>query len=47
VQKKKVWEEVQPELKTDSARTAVYAGVPMMTTSGPVTAPTLTGANIS
>lgn len=47
VQKKKVWEEVQPDLKTDAAGNAVYRGVPMMTNAGPVRAATLTGANIS
>lgn len=47
VQKKKVWEEVQPELKTDVTGVAVYRGVPMLTSAGPVRAASLTGGNVS
>lgn len=47
VQKKKLWEAVQPELKTTDDLTATYKGIPMMTSAGPVTAPSLKGARIS
>eukprot|EP00884_Botryococcus_braunii_P019967 jgi/Botrbrau1/6654/Bobra.0202s0002.1 len=47
IQKKKVWEEVQPELKTDAGGVAVYRGVAMLTTAGAVRAASLTGANVS
>lgn len=42
-----MWEEVQPLLKTDASKAAGYAGRPMMTSCGAVTAPTLANANIS
>ena len=47
VQKKKIWEELQPMLLTDNSRVAGCNGVPMLTTAGPVTAATLTAARIS
>lgn len=47
VDKKKMWEEVQPRLRTDDSRVAGYDGAPMMTSAGPVTAPSLAGASIS
>lgn len=47
VQKKKLWEAVQPDLKTSAERVAGYKGAAMMTSAGPVTAPTLAAANIS
>lgn len=47
VQKKKLWEAVQPDLKTSAERVAGYKRAPMMTSAGPVTAATLGGANIS
>jgi hypothetical protein len=47
VQKKKLWEAVQPDLKTAADRTASYKGAVMMTTAGPVTAKSLAAANIS
>jgi len=47
VQKKKLWEGVQPELKTDDARMASFKGITMLTSAGPVTAPSLAKANIS
>ena len=47
VQKKKIWEELQPKLRIDDSKVAGFNGVPMLTTSGPVTAATLTGANIA
>jgi hypothetical protein len=47
VQKKKLWEAVQPDLKTSTDKVAGYKGQAMMTSAGPVTAPTLAAANIS
>lgn len=47
LQKKKIWEAVQPLLKTDAQRVAGFQGRAMMTSAGPVTAATLAGANIS
>eukprot|EP00877_Chromochloris_zofingiensis_P001845 jgi/Chrzof1/11661/Cz06g04060.t1 len=47
VQKKKLWEVVQPDLKTDADRVAGFKGLQMLTSAGPVTASTLAGANIS
>lgn len=47
VQKKKMWEAAQPDLKTDAGRVAGYKGAAMMTSAGPVTAATLSDANIS
>ena len=47
VQKKKIWEELQPMLLTDDSRVAGFNGVPMLTSAGPVTAGTLTAAHIS
>jgi len=46
LQKKKVWEGVQPVLRTDSSRAANYKGAVMQTTEGPVTAASLTAATI-
>lgn len=36
-----------PDLKTSAERVAGYKGQPMMTSAGPVTAASLTGANIA
>lgn len=47
VQKKKLWEAVQPLLKTDAAATATFGGKPMLTSAGPVTTASLTGASIA
>ncbi|PRW59794.1 aminoacyl tRNA synthase complex-interacting multifunctional 1 [Chlorella sorokiniana] len=47
VDKKKMWEEVQPLLRTDAGRVAGFDGRPMMTSAGAVTTATLTGARIS
>jgi len=47
VQKKKIWEAVQPHLKTNEQRQVVYKGTVMTTGAGPVMAPTLANANIS
>lgn len=46
LQKKKVWEGVQPVLRTDGSRVANFKGAAMQTAEGPVTATTLTAANI-
>jgi hypothetical protein len=47
VQKKKLWEAVQPDLKTGDDRTAAFKGQVMHTSAGPVTAKSLAKANIS
>ncbi|KAI7840228.1 hypothetical protein COHA_006010 [Chlorella ohadii] len=47
VDKKKMWEEVQPLLRTDAGRVAGFDGQPMMTSAGAVTTATLEGARIS
>mmetsp|Transcript_4191 Transcript_4191/g.10097 ORF Transcript_4191/g.10097 Transcript_4191/m.10097 type:complete len:101 (-) Transcript_4191:845-1147(-) len=47
VQKKKLWEGVQPDLKTDSEMVANFKGIPMLTSAGAVRAPTLAAANVS
>lgn len=47
VQKKKIWESVQPDLKTNEDRQVVYKGTLMVTGSGPVTADSLANASIS
>lgn len=47
MQKKKLWEAVQPDLKTTDDLTATYKGIPMMTSAGAVSTASLKGANIS
>eukprot|EP00887_Chlorella_sp_A99_P006267 scaffold3.g6267.t1 len=47
VQKKKMWEAVQPLLRTRDDGVAAFDGTPMLTSAGPVTAATLTGATIA
>ena len=47
VQKKKIWEEVQPKLRTNESRQAAYQGHVMMASQGPVTAATLSNSGIS
>jgi len=47
VDKKKLWEGIQPDLRTTGERVATYKGVPMMTSAGPVTAASLAEASIS
>jgi hypothetical protein len=47
VQKKKLWEAVQPDLKTSEDRVANYKGFPMTTAAGPISCKTLTSASIS
>ena len=48
MQKKKLWEAVQPDLRTMGAgRVAAYKGDEMLTSAGAVTAATLGDASIS
>lgn len=46
LQKKKVWEGVQPVLRTNGDRVANFKGAAMQTAEGPVTCSTLTAARI-
>ena len=47
VQKKKLWEAVQPALKTSDDLVATFQGIPMMTSAGAVTTASLKGCSIS
>lgn len=47
IQKKKIWESVQPHLKTDDACIALLDGQCMRTSAGPVLSKSLKNANIS
>ncbi|KXZ55116.1 hypothetical protein GPECTOR_3g269 [Gonium pectorale] len=47
VQKKKMWEAVQPLLKTDGEAVARFKDAPMLTSAGPVRAASLTNATIA
>jgi len=47
VQKKKIWEAVQPELLTTAAGVAAYKQLPMLTSAGPVTVSRILGGRIS
>eukprot|EP00878_Enallax_costatus_P027717 GHUV01029865.1.p2 GENE.GHUV01029865.1~~GHUV01029865.1.p2 ORF type:complete len:113 (+),score=41.29 GHUV01029865.1:550-888(+) len=44
--KKKIFEQVQPDLATNADRVACYKGVPLMTSAGPVKAATVAGGSI-
>ncbi|WIA39334.1 hypothetical protein OEZ86_005446 [Tetradesmus obliquus] len=44
--KKKVFEQVQPDLLTSAELVACYKGVPLMTSAGPVKVPSVAGASI-
>jgi hypothetical protein len=46
VQKKKVWEAVQPELNTSADCVVQYKDKAMLTSAGPVTVASLTGATV-
>lgn len=46
LQKKKVWESVQPLLRTDDGKAANFKGATMQTVEGPVTAASLAAARI-
>ncbi|XP_057781210.1 uncharacterized protein LOC130999634 [Salvia miltiorrhiza] len=48
IQKKKIWEQVQPHLKTDDSCVAILGAKHYMRTSaGPITSPSIKNANIS
>lgn len=47
VQKKKLWEAVQPLLKTNGDKLATFKGLVMTSSAGPVTTATLSNASIS
>ena len=47
VQKKKIWEAVQPDLRTNEDKQVIYKGTVMTTGAGPVTTQTLANASIS
>lgn len=46
VQKKKLWEAVQPELNTSTDCVVQYKDKAMLTSAGPVTVASLTGATV-
>lgn len=46
LQKKKIWEGVQPVLRTDDSKVANFKGAVMQTAEGPVVAASLAGARI-
>jgi hypothetical protein len=45
--KKKIWEKVQPEFKTDASGVAHYKDIPFAVSGGQVTAATVRNGNIS
>lgn len=47
VQKKKLWDSVQPLLETSGDRIVTFEGVAMMSSGGPVRSPTLIAARVS
>jgi len=47
IQKKKIWEELQPDLKTGDDKVATWQGHPMMTSAGAITADSIAGGGIS
>jgi hypothetical protein len=47
VQKKKIWEAVQPDLKTTGSGVAVYRDLPMLTSAGTVTVARLLNGSIA
>lgn len=44
--KKKIWEQVQPELATDANLQACYKGIPLCTSTGPCKVTSVVGASI-
>ena len=44
--KKKIFEAVAEDLRTDAARVATYKGVPLMTSAGPCTAASVAGGSV-
>ena len=47
MQKKKIWEAVQPELRTTGDGAAAWKELPMRTAAGPVTVKRILNGNIS
>jgi len=47
VQKKKIWEAVQPELRTTAEGVASYKDLPMLTSAGPVKVQRILNGHIS
>jgi hypothetical protein len=47
VQKKKIWEAVQPDLRTSAEGVAGWKGLPMGTSAGPVTVQRLRNGSIA
>ncbi len=47
IQKKKIWEELQPDLKTGADRVAAWQGHAMRTAAGAVTADSIVNGGIS
>ena len=47
IQKKKIWEKVSEDLKTDADGGAAWGDLPMVSSAGQVTSATLKNANIS
>ena len=47
IDKKKIWEALQPLFKTDANRVAGFKDLQMLTSAGPVTADSLNDGNIS
>jgi hypothetical protein len=47
VQKKKIWEAVQPDLKTNAAGVAGWKELPMGTSAGPVSVTRLVNGSIA
>ena len=43
VEKRKVWQEVQPDLATDAECVAVWKGHPLLTSAGPCKAKSIKG----
>jgi methionyl-tRNA synthetase len=44
--KKKIFEQIQPDLMTNDGLVACYKGVPLMTSAGPVKVASVAGASI-
>ena len=47
IQKKKIWEKVQPDLKTDAQGGAQFQDLPMVASTGQIKSKSLTNSNIS
>jgi methionyl-tRNA synthetase len=44
--KRKQFEQISPDLRTDAQRVACYRGVPLQTPAGPCTVPSIVGGGI-